>query len=54
MRQEVEKDASGWPILRSAKDLDCDGKNPATGRPCVLGYHRGYHRDDAGAQWLDK
>lgn len=39
---------------RSAKDLGCDGKNPTTGRTCVLGHHQGYHRDDAGAEWLDE
>ncbi|GAA1593283.1 hypothetical protein GCM10009789_54140 [Kribbella sancticallisti] len=53
VRQEVEKDSKGWPILRSAQDLDCDGKNPTTGRTCVLGYHRGNHRDETGTEWLD-
>lgn len=51
----VRKDGKGWPLLRSAQELDCDGdgKNPMTGRLCVLGDHRGYHRDEVGAEWLD-
>ena len=49
----IEKDSRGWPILRSAQDLNCDGKNPMTGRICVLGYHQGFHRDDTGVEWLD-
>ena len=53
-RPDVEKDSRGWPILRSAQDLDCDGKNLTTGRICVLGYHQGFHRDDTGAEWLDE
>lgn len=48
-----EKDAAGWPILRAAQDIDCDGENPQTGRSCILGHHRGYHRDETGAEWLD-
>lgn len=32
---------------------DCDGLNPMTHRPCVLSYHRGYHRDAVGAEWLE-
>jgi hypothetical protein len=42
-----------WPALKAAQDLSCDGKNPTTGRNCVLGYHQGYHRDDTNAAWLD-
>jgi hypothetical protein len=42
-----------WPVLHAAQDLDCDGENPLTGRSCVLGHHRGRHRDEAGAHWLD-
>lgn len=50
----VEKDAKGWPILRSAQEVDCDGKNPMTGRICLRdASHQGYHRDDSGAEWLD-
>lgn len=49
----VELDEKGWPILRAAQDFDCDGRNPATERPCVLGNHRGYHRDEVGVEWLD-
>jgi hypothetical protein len=52
--QEVDKDSKGWPILRSAQDLACDGKNPMTGRICVLGDHQGYHRDEIGTEWLDE
>ena len=52
-QQGVEKDSKGWPILRSAQEFDCDGKNPMTGRICVLGDHQGYHRDEIGAEWLD-
>lgn len=47
------RDARGWPILRSAQEVDCDGRNPMTERACVLGHHQGYHRDAAGAEWLD-
>jgi hypothetical protein len=42
-----------WPALKAAQDLACDGKHPATGRPCVLGHHQGYHRDKTEAEWLD-
>jgi hypothetical protein len=49
----VELDDKGWPLLRSAQEMDCDGKNPTTGRPCIQGYHQGYHRDATGAEWLD-
>jgi hypothetical protein len=48
-----ELDTGGWPILRSAQEIDCDGKNPATGRSCVLGHHNGFHRDELDAEWLD-
>jgi hypothetical protein len=42
-----------WPVLRAAQELECDGRNPRTGDPCLLGYHRGPHRDEAGFEWLD-
>jgi hypothetical protein len=42
-----------WPVLRSASPDPCDGRNPRTDRLCRLGYHQGYHRDDAGVEWLD-
>lgn len=42
-----------WPVLRSAQELDCDGRNPHTDDPCILGYHQGPHRDEAGTAWLD-
>ena len=48
-----ERDAAGWPILRAAQDIDYDGDTPATGRNCILGHHQGYHRDQAGAEWLN-
>jgi hypothetical protein len=54
VRQGAEKDSRGWPILCSARDLGCDGKNPMTGRICVLGHHQGFHRDDTDAEWLDE
>lgn len=50
---EPARDVTGWPILRAAQDIDCDGNNPTTGRRCVLGHHTGYHRDELGAEWLD-
>lgn len=49
----TEGRAREWPVLRSAQELDCDGRNPNTGQPCLLGYHRGPHRDEAGTEWLD-
>lgn len=49
----VELNERGWPILRSAQEIDCDGRNPSTDEPCLLGYHRGYHRDADGVEWLD-
>jgi len=49
----VDKDSAGWPILRSSHDIECDGKNPATGRSCILGHHKGFHRDESGTEWLD-
>lgn len=42
-----------WPVLRSARDPDCDGRNPHTDDPCLLGYHQGPHTDASGAAWLD-
>lgn len=49
----METDERGWPILRSAHELDCDGVNPFTERSCTRGHHDGYHRDVTGAEWLD-
>ncbi|MDX6281977.1 MAG: hypothetical protein QOH03_3048 [Kribbellaceae bacterium] len=42
---------TGWPSLHPAER--CDGENPMTGRPCINGDHKGYHRDSLGAEWLD-
>jgi hypothetical protein len=42
---------TGWPTLRPAER--CDGENPMTGKPCINGLHKGYHRDNSGAEWLD-
>lgn len=42
---------TGWPSLRPAER--CDGENPMTGNPCIIGHHKGYHRDNSGAEWLD-
>jgi hypothetical protein len=44
----------GWPELSASPTEPCDGLNPMTQRPCVLGHHSGYHRDQTGAQWLDE
>lgn len=49
----VERDAKGWPILHAAQDFECDGRHPASGQPCLMGDHRGHHRDEFGAEWLD-
>lgn len=46
----VATDARGWPLLHAADP--CDGVHPTTGKPCVLGYHKGYHRDMVGTEWL--
>jgi hypothetical protein len=43
----------GWPELRSSPPDPCEGRNPMTERACRLSHHRGYHRDDTGAEWLD-
>jgi hypothetical protein len=32
----------------------CDGLHPKTGRSCILGVHKGYHRTADGAEWLDE
>jgi hypothetical protein len=45
---------TGWPEIRASRTEPCDGVHPETGRPCVLGWHNGYHRDAAGVEWLDK
>jgi hypothetical protein len=37
-RQRVRE----WPVLRSAQELVCDGRNPHTDSPCRLGYHQGH------------
>ncbi|MFG1910704.1 hypothetical protein [Kribbella sp. NPDC048928] len=47
------KDGKPWPELPAAQDVDCDGENPTTSCRCVLGHHRGRHRDSSGAEWLD-
>lgn len=49
--EPVETDKRGWVVLRSSPA--CDGRNPMTGRVCLLGDHKGYHRDTAGAEWLE-
>ncbi|NIK57905.1 hypothetical protein [Kribbella shirazensis] len=49
----VERDAKGWPILHAAQDFACDGINPRTDARCILGRHKGFHRDDDGDEWLD-
>ena len=46
-------DARSWPVLKASRTEPCDGINPMTERPCVLGYHDGYHRDETGSEWLD-
>ncbi|WP_242000124.1 hypothetical protein [Kribbella rubisoli] len=42
-----------WPVLRSAQEVECDGRNPRSEERCVLGHHQGPHRDVVGDQWLD-
>lgn len=42
-----------WPVLRSAQEVTCYGRNPRSEDPCVLGQHQGPHRDTAGTEWLD-
>lgn len=32
----------------------CYGVHPETGKPCVLGEHKGHHETDDGLQWLDE
>ncbi|MFF0341251.1 hypothetical protein [Kribbella sp. NPDC004875] len=49
----TKKPVLEWPVLHSAQELDCDGRNPRTDDACILGYHRGPHRDEAGTDWLD-
>jgi hypothetical protein len=34
-------------------EIECDGVNPESGLPCVLGRHRGFHEDERGSHWLD-
>lgn len=46
------RDKRGWVILSAAEK--CDSANPMTGRACENGYHKGYHRDASGAEWLDE
>lgn len=53
-KPQVEVNERGWPILRSAQDMVCEGKNPTTGQACTLGQHKGHHRDMTGAEWLDE
>jgi transcriptional regulator with XRE-family HTH domain len=41
-------------LERIADTIPCDGINPQTGEACTLGHeHKGYHRADDGATWLD-
>jgi hypothetical protein len=28
-------------------------ESPMTGRACINGHYKGYHRDASGAEWLD-
>jgi len=49
----MERRERKWPVLRSAQDIGCDGLNPHTDEVCLLGQHRGPHRDKAGVEWLD-
>ena len=48
---EPKPAGTGWPAMRPAEG--CDGENPMTGRACINGDHKGYHRDATGAEWLD-
>lgn len=53
-RPAVDSEGRGWPVLRPSDGTQpCEGANPETGRACVVGYHKGYHRDVVGARWLD-
>ncbi|TCC51277.1 hypothetical protein E0H75_14245 [Kribbella capetownensis] len=59
MNTETPTSATGkvdgsWPELSTSRSEPCDGCNPVTARPCVLGHHSGYHRDASGAEWLDE
>lgn len=50
----ADGDAQVWPVLRPSDGTQpCEGANPETGRACVIGYHKGYHRDAVGMRWLD-
>ncbi|MEV6413829.1 hypothetical protein [Kribbella sp. NPDC051718] len=48
---EVDLNEQGWPVLHAADA--CDGRS-AVGQPCVLGYHKGHHRDALGVEWLSE
>jgi hypothetical protein len=50
---QTERRRCDWPVLRSAPEVACYGQNPHNDDPCALGQHRGPHRDEAGAEWLD-
>lgn len=47
----VVTNSRGFPILTPARP--CDGRHPTTGQDCIRSYHRGYHRDSIGVEWLD-
>lgn len=49
---EIEADPKGWPILHPSEP--CEGENPMTGLACAIRFHKGYHRDASGAEWLDE
>ncbi|MDX6264248.1 MAG: hypothetical protein QOH84_5936 [Kribbellaceae bacterium] len=55
----AEKRADSLSEARAELDREhagekCDGVNPMTQRACVKKYHRGYHRDEVGAEWLEE
>lgn len=47
----TQPDNRSWPVLGASRTEPCDAYHPATGRPCVLGYHDGYHREMSGVEW---
>jgi hypothetical protein len=50
---ETQKLKGPWPVLHATQDFPCDGVNPRNDEKCVLGHHRGFHRDTTGDKWLD-
>ncbi|GAA1716714.1 hypothetical protein GCM10009745_76560 [Kribbella yunnanensis] len=40
--------------VQPGQEMECDGRNPQTGAPCLLGYHQGPHRDAVDTEWLDE